>query len=102
MVVELLSDEELGAMQNRLLENPEAGEVIIGSGGMRKLRVALRGRGKRGGARVIYYRFTERQQILLLLIYDKSRADDLTADQKRALGLLVEEEKLSETTAKEK
>ena len=87
-------------MQNRLMENPEAGEVIIGSGGMRKLRVPLRGRGKRGGARVIYYRLTEQQQILLLLIYDKSRADDLNSDQKRALRALVEES-LSETAPKE-
>lgn len=89
-------------MQNRLLENPEAGQVIIGTGGMRKIRVALEGRGKRGGARVIYYRLTERQQILLLLIYDKSRADNLTADQKRALRTLVEQESLFEVIPKEK
>ncbi len=89
-------------MQNRLLENPEVGQVIQGTGGMRKLRVALEGRGKRGGARVIYYRLVDRQQILLLLIYDKSRADDLTAEQKRMLRALVEAETLSETIAKEK
>lgn len=89
-------------MQNRLLENPEVGRVIQGTGGMRKLRVALEGRGRRGGARVIYYRLVDRQQILLLLIYDKSRADDLTAEQKRALRALVEEETLSETIDKEK
>lgn len=49
------SDEELRALQLELLENPQAGALIPGSHGLRKLRVALEGRGKRGGARVIYY-----------------------------------------------
>ena len=75
-VVEILSDEELRAVQNQLLDNPEAGVVIGGSGGLRKLRVALKGRGKRGGARMVYYRITERQQIFLLLIYTKNEADE--------------------------
>ena len=91
-VVELLSDEELAKVQSQLLENPEAGDVVVGSGGLRKLRVRLKGGGKRGGARLIYYRITERQQIFLLLIYAKSEAEDLTAEQKRVLRVLVEAE----------
>ncbi len=51
----LFSDEDLTELQNMLLENPKAGDIISGSRGLRKLRVPLPGRGKRGGARVIYY-----------------------------------------------
>ena len=91
-VVELLSDDELAALQNQLLENPEAGDVIAGSGGLRKLRVGIKGRGKRGGARLIYYRLTERQQIFLLLIYAKNEAEDLTTEQKRVLSAIVKTE----------
>ena len=55
LVTALLSDEEYRALQNELLEDPERGDLIQGGGGIRKLRFALRGRGKRGGVRVIYY-----------------------------------------------
>lgn len=55
-----------------------------------KVRWSCRGRGKRGGVRVIYYHFDERSQIGLLLIYDKSVADDLTAEQKRLVRTNVE------------
>ena len=91
-VTELLSDDELASVQNQLLENPEAGDVIAGSGGLRKLRVRTKGRGKRGGARLIYYRLVERQQIFLLLIYAKNEAEDLTTEQKRILRAVVEAE----------
>lgn len=90
--VELLEDEELAAVQNQLLENPKAGAVIGGSGGLRKLRVRVKGRGKRGGARLIYYRLTERQQIYLLLLYTQNEAEDLTTEQKRVLRAIVEAE----------
>jgi len=53
---DLFSDEDLAELQNTLMENPDAGDVIPGGAGLRKLRVALPGRGKRGGARVIYPR----------------------------------------------
>jgi len=87
-----LSDEEYRLFQNMLLERPDAGKVIPGSGGLRKLRWAAEGRGKRGGLRVIYYWFTERGTILLLFIYPKNVQDNLTPDQLKQLKKVVEEE----------
>lgn len=90
LVQELLSDDELAELQAHLAKRPRAGAVIQGTGGLRKVRWSCRGRGKRGGVRVIYYHFDERGQIGMLLIYDKSVADDLTAEQKRQLRTIVE------------
>jgi len=66
--------------------------VIPGSGGLRKLRWSLDGRGKRGGARLIYYWFTAQGSLLLLFIYPKNVQDDLTPDQIRQLRKVVMEE----------
>ena len=74
----LLDEAECHRMERRLLMDPEAGEVIPGSGGVRKVRVALPGRGKRGGARVIYYYRSERRRIYLLFAYGKSEAATLS------------------------
>ena len=63
-----------------------------GSGGLRKLRWAVPGRGKRGGVRVIYYWAVSKDRFLMLLIYDKTEQDELTADQLRQLRQLVERE----------
>jgi hypothetical protein len=71
---------------------PESGDIIKGSGGIRKLRWAGSGRGKRGGIRVIYYYFTEDEQIYMLYGYPKSKKDDLAADQLKQLKQLVEEQ----------
>ncbi|SRR6266568_733788 len=87
-----LSDNEYRLFQNVLLERPDAGKVIPGSGGLRKLRWAVEGRGKRGGLRVIYYWFTARGTILLLFIYPKNVQDNLTPDQLKQLKKVVEEE----------
>lgn len=89
-VQELLSDEAYADFQAALAVNPIAGDVIEGTGGLRKVRVAASGRGKRGGARVIYYYVHDAAQIRLLLIYAKGRKDDLTADEKRVLRSLNE------------
>jgi mRNA-degrading endonuclease RelE of RelBE toxin-antitoxin system len=88
----LLTDEEYAELQADLVRRPDAGVIIPGSGGLRKLRWGLAGRGKRGGARVIYYWAVGEDQILLLLIYPKNVQDDLTADQVRALCKVVEAE----------
>lgn len=64
--------------------------MIEGTGGLRKIRVAAKGKGKRGGARVIYYYVSDAAQIRLLLIYAKNRKNDLTDDEKRILRRLNE------------
>lgn len=68
---EYLSDDEYRALQSQLIGDPEAGAVIPGSGGVRKLRWAARGRGKRGGYRVIYYVGRVHDLIWMLTMYDK-------------------------------
>ncbi|MBI3828295.1 MAG: type II toxin-antitoxin system RelE/ParE family toxin [Planctomycetes bacterium] len=87
-----LGDEEYRSFQNRLEADPMAGDLIRGGGGIRKVRIALRGRGKRGGARVIYYYAKSHHQIALLYAYNKNVAGDLTPEQVKILRRLVEEE----------
>lgn len=86
----LMTDEDYASFQTDLAANPMAGDVIEGTNGLRKIRVAANGKGKRGGARVIYYYVSDAAQIRLLLIYAKNRKDDLTADEKRILRRLNE------------
>ncbi|WP_198401120.1 type II toxin-antitoxin system RelE/ParE family toxin [Thiomicrospira microaerophila] len=88
----LFSDEDLRSMQTILLENPDAGDLIPGGLGLRKLRVPMKGRGKRGGARVIYYHWVKKSQCYLLYAYAKNVATDLTPDQLRKLAALMQEE----------
>jgi mRNA-degrading endonuclease RelE of RelBE toxin-antitoxin system len=91
-VLSVLLDDEYRLFQNDLLERPDAGKVIPGSGGLRKIRWAGKGRGKRGGLRVIYYWFTAHGTILLLFIYPKNVQESLTPDQLKQLKKIVEEE----------
>ncbi len=91
-VTSLLSDEEYRRIQLALLVRPDQGVLIRGSGGLRKLRWGVRGRGKRGGVRVIYYWHPGEQTLYLLLIYAKTVQDDLTPGQLRILRRLVQEE----------
>ncbi len=88
-VTELLSDDEYSKLQWRLMEYPDAGDVIKESGGIRKLRVAAKGKGTRGGARVIYYFAMRDDMIFMLDIYSKSELEDLSIDQIRDLKSLV-------------
>jgi hypothetical protein len=90
-VAELLDDDEYAEFQMRLQGAPLSGDVIEGTGGLRKIRVAAKGRGKRGGARVIYFHVSSDQQIRLLLIYAKGVKDDLNAQEKSILRKLNEE-----------
>ncbi len=91
-VTSLLSDEEYRQLQLALLIRPEQGALIRGSGGLRKIRWGARGRGKRGGVRVIYYWHPAERVAYMLLIYAKSAQDDLTPAQLRILRRLVQEE----------
>lgn len=81
-------------MQNALIENPEAGAVIEGTGGLRKVRQAdpRRGKGKRGGLRVIYYWWDGRRQFWLFTLYDKDEMDDLSTKEKKALKDMLKRE----------
>lgn len=81
-------------MQNRLAGNPELGDLMPGTGGFRKIRWAdpRRGKGRRGGLRIIYYYFLSDQQIWLMTLYDKDEAADLTPKEKKALKDAVETE----------
>lgn len=91
-VTALLADDEYHQLQMALLLNPCLGPVIPGSGGLRKVRWSLAGRGKRGGARAIYYWAVTDAKILMLFIYAKNEQDDLTPNQLKTLRKLIEEE----------
>ena len=84
-VQQLMDDDDYAQMQVFLAARPDAGVVIRGSGGMRKLRWAGSGRGKRGGLRVIYYWWVAKDRISMLLVYAKNEMDDLTAQQLKLL-----------------
>lgn len=89
----LLEPGEFQNFQNELIDNPEKGAVIPGTGGMRKVRYAhpARSKGKRGGLRVMYYFQTQEDAIYFLLAFGKDEQDDLTPEQKRQLQTYVKE-----------
>ncbi|QEH38117.1 Toxin HigB-2 [Aquisphaera giovannonii] len=88
----LLDDEGFRALQLALLLAPRAGSVIPGSGGLRKMRWASGGGGKRGGCRVIYHWHEPSETYYLLYAYRKNEQEDLTGEQIQALGRIVREE----------
>ena len=88
----LLTDEEYRQLQSALVLRPDLGALIPGSGGLRKMRWAVQGRGKRGGVRIIYYWAVSQDRILMLLMYAKSKQDDLTPSQLKVLRRIIEEE----------
>lgn len=87
-----LSDEGYRELQRALMDNPELGDVMPGTGGFRKARWndARRGKGKRGGLRVIYYYLTADRQIWFFTLYDKDEAADLNAEEKKALKKAIQ------------
>ncbi len=84
-VKELLSDEAYSELQEHLACQPDAGDLITQTGGLRKVRWKVTGRGKRGGVRVIYYHVVARTHIRMILIYRKGIKDDLTPKEKSVL-----------------
>ena len=91
LLAALLTDAENAGPQNVWVDNPERGDINRGGGGIRKLRHALPGRGKSGGVRVIYYWLRDDGQIYMLLIYPKSKKDDLTDRETALLREFVKE-----------
>jgi mRNA-degrading endonuclease RelE of RelBE toxin-antitoxin system len=87
-----LNDEEYRALQMALLFRPEQGQLIKSGGGLRKIRWGGRGRGKRGGVRLIYFWHVEDQVFYMLYIYPKNVRDDLSPEQVKVLSRLVREE----------
>jgi mRNA-degrading endonuclease RelE of RelBE toxin-antitoxin system len=91
-ITTLLTDEEYRLLQTVLVNRPDAGSIIKGSGGLRKIRWKTKQSGKRGGFRVIYYWAVSKDRILMLFIYPKTKQSDLTPAQIKVLRKIVKEE----------
>ncbi len=91
LIQQYLSEEEYAELQSFLIHNPEAGDIIRGSGGLRKLRWRGKGRGKRGGFRVIYFARTAQGQIWMLTIYPKSVIETIPAHILRQIRKEIED-----------
>lgn len=91
---EYLNDEAYRGLQNEMLKAPEAGDVITGTGGLRKVRHgdAKRGKGKSGGLRVIYFWWEPRRQFWLFTLYDKDEMDDLSPKDRAVLKKMLKQE----------
>jgi len=94
LLPDYMDDNSYRDLQIVLMENPESGDIMPGTGGFRKIRWKdrKRGKGKRGGLRVIYYHLASDNQIWFFTIYDKDEATDLTADEKRLLKKAIQAE----------
>ena len=88
----LLSEADVLELEMQLVVQPDAGDLIPGGRGLRKLRRPAKGRGKRGGARVIYYHVTSQSVILLILVYAKNEQENLDHRQLQLLAQLVKSE----------
>lgn len=89
LIQEVMSDDEYRALQEALVQRPDLGTIIKGSGGLRKVRWRLQGQGKRGGVRVIYYWMMADEQIRMLYAYRKAKQENLTAEQLAVLREIV-------------
>ena len=93
LVEEYLSDDSYRQLQAALASDPEAGPLIPGSGGLRKLRWGIPGRGKRGGLRVIYYARTKQDEMWLLTLYPKNMAENIPSHVLRQIKKEIDDEK---------
>jgi len=91
-ILDAMSDDEYAGLQNHLSVHPDAGAIIPGAGGVRKIRWAGSGRGKRGGSRLIYY-WDFCDTILMLYVYQKNERENLTERQKQIMRQIAEEYK---------
>ena len=92
IITSLLSDDEYLELQNEIIKTPTIGKIISGSGGIRKVRCKIKGRGKRGGARVLYYWANNENQIFMLFAYPKNEMENITKEQLSILKKAVETE----------
>jgi hypothetical protein len=90
LIKELMSDEDYKELQLSLVARPDLGVLIRNSGGLRKLRWNLPGRGKSGGVRLIYYWMAAEEQLYMLLVYPKNVQDNLTAQQLNMLKAIIQ------------
>jgi len=89
-IKEVMSDDQYMELQEALVNRPDVGPVIQGTGGLRKLRWNIKNKGKSGGVRAIYYWMANDEQIYMLYAYLKSEQENLTSEQKKALKRIVE------------
>jgi len=84
-----LGDDELRQLQETLLQNPKAGDVVQGTNGLRKIRIAFEGQGKRGGGRVAYVDFTVHETVYLITAYPKNVKDDLSKEERNKIAKMI-------------
>ena len=84
-----LTDDDLKNLENVLLNDPKAGPVIQGTGGLRKIRIPMEDSGKRGGGRVIYIDLEIKETIWFINVYSKTEKDDLTFEERKAFKAMV-------------
>lgn len=87
----IASQTDFAKLQEELLENPEKGDLIQGTGGARKIRMRITGKGKRGGARVIYYFKVSNSLILFIHAFSKNEKDNITSQEKKDIGVFIKE-----------
>lgn len=92
LISDLMDDDSYRLLQTELITDPEKGSIIPGSGGLRKIRWKLEGRGKRGGTRIIYYWAASHGKIVMLYVFPKNERDDLSKEQLKVLRQMVESE----------
>ena len=85
-----LTDEDLRELQNILLKNPKAGRVIQGTGGLRKIRVSMGGKGKRSDARILYVDIELKEKIYFVNVYSKNEQENLTEEEKKAFKTVIQ------------
>lgn len=90
LITKITNDLYLNKLQNDLLKDPEKGELIPRLHGLRKVRMAIQGKGRQGGARVIYLNLPQHRVIILFYVYTKAKSENLTPEQERRLGAAVE------------